>query len=156
MIVVYKIKDNKIIEIARKADDYQLQANEYSSDTWFLKPSFTGSAVVESITQQEIDDRLDAETEQAALAEADQREQDGRALIRDIRGRMRRKFNDGMSLSNYKQIRSAILNALLPLKDGYWDDAKENIDAVPTQTGQKEVIRVWIKSKIDDYVTNNY
>jgi hypothetical protein len=49
MIVIYRIKNNKIFRISREADDYVLQNDEYSSSVWYQKPFFNGSDVVESM-----------------------------------------------------------------------------------------------------------
>ena len=54
-MIVYKIKDNQIVGISRKDENYVIKEGEFGSDTWFQKPFWNGSAVVESITQAEID-----------------------------------------------------------------------------------------------------
>ena len=54
-MIVYKIKDNQIVGISTKDDNYQLKENEYGSAVWYQKPLFTGSEIVETITQDEID-----------------------------------------------------------------------------------------------------
>ena len=56
-MIVYKIKDGKIVSISTKDENYQIKEGEFGSDTWYQKPFWNGSAVVETITQQEIDDQ---------------------------------------------------------------------------------------------------
>jgi len=54
-MIVYKIKDSKIVGISRKDENYQIKEGEYQSNTWYQKPFFNGTEVVESITQTQID-----------------------------------------------------------------------------------------------------
>ena len=54
-MIVYKIKDNKIVGISRKDENYVIKAGEFGADTWYQKPFWNGSEVVETITQDEID-----------------------------------------------------------------------------------------------------
>ena len=54
-MIVYKTKDNSIVSVSTKGDDYILKENEYGSSVWYQKPYFTGTEVIESITQGEID-----------------------------------------------------------------------------------------------------
>ena len=54
-MIVYKIKDNKIVGISRKDENYVIKAGEFGSDTWFIKPFWNGTEVVETITQADID-----------------------------------------------------------------------------------------------------
>ena len=55
-MIVYKIKDSKIVGISRKDEKYVIKENEYQSNTWYQKPFFNGTEVIESITQSEIDE----------------------------------------------------------------------------------------------------
>jgi hypothetical protein len=68
-MIVYKIKEGKIVGISRKEENHILKEGEYGSDVWYQKPLFTGTEVIETITQQEIDER--AATELAATVKAD-------------------------------------------------------------------------------------
>jgi hypothetical protein len=68
-MIVYKIKEGQIVGISRKEDTHILKVDEFGSDTWYQKPVFTGTEVIETITQQEIDER--AATELAATVKAD-------------------------------------------------------------------------------------
>ena len=54
-MIVYKIKDNKIVGISTKDENYVIKEGEFGSDTWFQKPFWNGTEVIETITQQEID-----------------------------------------------------------------------------------------------------
>ena len=54
-MIVYKIKDNKIVGISTKDANYVIKEGEFGSDTWFIKPFWNGVAVIETITQAEID-----------------------------------------------------------------------------------------------------
>jgi hypothetical protein len=62
-MIVYKIKDNKIVGISRKDENYVIKENEYQTDTWYQKPFFNGTEVVESITQEEIDAQAEQEVQ---------------------------------------------------------------------------------------------
>ena len=65
-MIVYKIKDSKIVGISRKDENYVIKENEYQTDTWFQKPFFNGTEVIESITQEEIDEiKIKADKEYA-------------------------------------------------------------------------------------------
>ena len=57
-MIVYKIKDSNIVGISRKDENYQIKEGEYQSDTWYQKPFFNGTEVIESITQTEIDEKV--------------------------------------------------------------------------------------------------
>ena len=54
-MIVYKIRDNKIVGISTKDENYQIKEGEFGSDTWYQKPFWNGSEVIETITQEEID-----------------------------------------------------------------------------------------------------
>ena len=56
-MIVYKIKDGKIVSISRKDENYVIKEGEFGSDTWFQKPFWNGTEVVETITQEEIDNQ---------------------------------------------------------------------------------------------------
>jgi len=56
-MIVYKIKDGKIVGISRKDENYVVKVGEFGADTWYEKPFWDGSAVVETITQADIDAR---------------------------------------------------------------------------------------------------
>ena len=57
-MIIYKIKDSKIVGISRKDENYQIKENEYQTNTWYQKPFFNGTEVIESITQAEIDEQF--------------------------------------------------------------------------------------------------
>ena len=122
----------------------------------FKKPIISNNVVIEGWSQSDQDAHDDLELDIISNTEALNHKRQGLELIDNVLAKLRRKLNDGMTLVNYKQIRGVLITNLEPLKHGYWDDAKDNIDAIPTQTGQKEVLRVWLKGIIDDYITNNY
>ena len=54
-MIVYKIKDGKIVSISTKDENYVIKEGEFGSDTWYQKPFWNGSEVIETITQEEID-----------------------------------------------------------------------------------------------------
>ena len=54
-MIVYKIKDNQIVSISRKDENYVIKVDEFGADTWFQKPFWNGTEVIETITQEEID-----------------------------------------------------------------------------------------------------
>ena len=54
-MIVYKIKDNQIVSISTKDENYVIKEGEFGSDTWFQKPFWNGTEVIETITQEEID-----------------------------------------------------------------------------------------------------
>ena len=41
-MIVYKIKDNKIVGISTKDANYVIKEGEYKTDTWYQKPFFNG------------------------------------------------------------------------------------------------------------------
>ena len=147
-MIVYKIKDNKIVSISRKDDTYQLQANEYSSDTWYLKPFWNGTAVVESITQQEIDDRIEAEAEQSALNEFYKELQDGETASYELIGYIKRLGLADAQLLNAKKVLLPVYSAL---KNGMWDVALEEINLISRPSGDLGTVYDKIKTKIENY-----
>jgi len=63
-MIVYKIKDNKIVGISIKDVNYVIKVGEFGTDTWFQKPFWNGTAVVETITQADIDAQNVEQTKQ--------------------------------------------------------------------------------------------
>ena len=156
-MIVYTIKDNKIISIKNVDNTYELQANEYSSNTWYLKPFFNGSAVVESITQAEIDERTEQEAEAEAERVVIKRTTDGQRFLNQIGTKVKRAYDKGdITQVQFKNIRSSVKDVLIPLTMGDWDLAQDNINAVSRPSGQLGVLYDYIKNEIDTYVTNNY
>jgi len=153
-MIVYKIKDNKIVGISRKDENYVVKVGEFSTDTWYEKPFFNGSAVVESITQQEIDERADAEVELAVSQSLAQYKSDGMAFLRKVGAFVRRKYNDGdITQAQYKGIRVSLQPALQPLADGDWDIAQDNLNAItPPVNANMLAIYTFVKDKVDAYV----
>jgi len=153
-MIVYKIKDNKIVSVSRQDDNYQLQANEYQTAVWHQKPFFNGSAVVESITQQEIDERADAEIEKATTLTLEQYKKDGADFFNKVGNFVRRKYNDGdITQAQYKGIRVSLQPALQPLADGDWDIAQDNLNAItPPVNAKMLAIYTFVKDKVDAYV----
>ena len=147
-MIVYKIKDNKIVGISRQANDYVLQANEYGSTIWYLKPFFNGSAVVESITQQEIDDRAELEAEQTALNEFYKELQDGEKASYELIGYIKRLNLTSAQLLNAKKV---LLPVYTALKNGMWDVAKEQVALINRPAGALGGVYDKIKARIDNY-----
>ena len=156
-MIVYKIKDSKIVSISRQNANYELQPNEYSSDVWYLKPFFNGSNVVESITQQEIDERAENEAEITAENSVRERITDGETFFMNVATKVKRAYEAGnINATQYKTIRTSLKDVLLPLKIGDWDLAQDAINAITRPNGAMGVLYDFLKNKIDDYVLNNY
>ena len=66
-MIVYKIKDSKIVGISSKDENYQIKEGEYQSNTWYQKPFFNGTEVVESITQIEINEKAAKEAKEVIV-----------------------------------------------------------------------------------------
>jgi len=156
-MIVYKIKDNKIVEIRREANDYVIKVDEYSSTVWYLKPFFTGADVVESITQQEIDDRAEQEADNLIEVNLNTREQDGNEFYIKVRNLAKKNYDLGnINPTQYKGIRVTLQPALQPLRWGDWDIAQDNINAISRPSGNLGVLYDFLKNKVDQYVTDNY
>ena len=153
-MIVYKIKDNKIVGISRQANDYVLQANEYSSDVWYLKPFWNGTAVVESITQQEIDERAEQEADRLIEQNLNTREQDGEEFYIKVRNLAKKHYNLGnINQSQYTNIRVMLQSVLQPLKLGDWDIAQDNIILITRPSGNLGALYDFVKNNIDQYIT---
>ena len=156
-MIVYKIKDNKIVEIRREANDYVIKVDEYSSTVWYLKPFFTGADVVESITQQEIDDRAEQEADNLIEVNLNTREQDGNEFYIKVRNLVKKNYDlNNINQTQYKGIRVTLQPALQPLKLGDWDLAQDNINAIARPSGNLGALYDFLKNKVDQYVTDNY
>ena len=156
-MIVYKIKDGKIVSIFREDDNYQLQANEYSSNVWYLKPFFNGNAVVESITQQEIDERAEQEADNLIEQNLNTREQDGNEFYIKVRNLVKKNYDlNNINQTQYKGIRVTLQPALQPLRWGDWDIVQDNITLIARPTGNLGALYDFLKNKVDQYVTDNY
>ena len=146
-MIVYKINNGKIVGISRQANDYLLYQNEYSSDTWYLKPFFNGSAVVESITQQEIDDRAEQEEENAVNTQLQKELQDGIKASNELKVYLKRNLTE----AQYKNARAMVRPVWEALRNGDWDIALDEVNAIGV-TGAYEDMKAKILEKIQAYI----
>ena len=145
-MIVYKIKDSKIISISRQDNNYQLLPNEYSSNTWWLKPHFNGSEVVESITQQEIDDRAEQELEQTVTNELEKELRDGIKASMELKVFLQRN----LSITQFKNTRVLIRPVFEALRVGDWDIALDEITII--DNANSTAISQKIKTRIENYI----
>lgn len=164
-MIVYTILNNKIVGIRNQQEPYTLLENERGSTEWYLKPFYniTTDEVEESITQQEIDDRIEAEAENLRNTTLNNRESDGTALFRTIRNFIFKKKDSGViSITLYRAIRNTLLPALTPLKNGDWDITQEYFTdgdtkyITPPTNAQLLILYTFIKDSVDTYVLDNY
>lgn len=154
MKIIYRIKNGNFDSIGKVADNYVAQPDEYLSDIEHKKPFFNGSAVVESITQQEIDEKADYDIDRALTVQLNQYKKDGVAFLRKAGNFVRRKYNDAdITQPQYKSIRVILQPALQPLADGDWDIAQDNLNAItPPTNANMLAIYTFVKDKVDAYV----
>lgn len=150
-MIVYKIKNSKIISTLNQAIDYILKPGEYQSDIWYKKPFFNGSAVIESITQIEIDEHLLQLKRQIARGSIIKRKQKGEQIIEDILSWMEEKLlasSGAISQTVYDNTIDAIEDILAPLKNGRLIKVKNSLNG-KSLTGGKEQLRLYILGLID-------
>ena len=152
---VYRIKDSKIIGIFTKEDTYELQKYEYSGN--FKKPYFNGSEIIETWTQQDEDNLTEYTKETEANDKLNKREADGLKYFRLLRNFIKRKYDDNViNETQFKTIRVNLSPALQPLKDGDFDIAQDNINAITRPSGALGVLYDRVKEDIDNYIIENY
>jgi hypothetical protein len=145
-MIVYKINNSKIVSINTEANDYVLQPNEYSSNVWYQKPHFNGSNVVESITQQEIDDRIEAEAEELI----------SRELLNDLNegikaaNKLKVYLYRNLTTAQYVTTKKILLPTWTALMMGNWEIALEEITLVDDLNST--AISRKIKLRIENYI----
>ena len=147
-MIVYKIKNNNPWSVREELDTYVLQENEYSSVIRYQKPFFNGTGVVESITQQEIDNKTEAETQETNLTNARKELSDGQDASIELMAYIKGLGLTGTPLLNAKK---ALLPVYKALKDGIWDLAKEEIAKIARPNGNFGTVYDTIKTRIDGY-----
>ena len=152
-MIVYKIKDNRIVGISTKDDNYQLKENEYSMSVWYRKPFFTGTTIVETWTQadqDEEDERIEKQTVSDLLNKF---EEDGKKFYIKVRDLIKLHHSRGnITDEQFKNIRIVLEPALRPLVLGDWDIAQDNINAITRPSGVLSELYDFVKDKIDVYL----
>ncbi len=103
-------------------------------------------------------DEIEAHEEKLVDDKLDTYQNDGVEFLRVFRNFVYRKYKGGEITENqFKGIRSILAPALMPLKVGAWDLAKDLVDAIsePSNAKMKTLLNK-VKNKIDTYITDNY
>jgi bifunctional ADP-heptose synthase (sugar kinase/adenylyltransferase) len=154
-MVVYTILNNGIIGIRNEGINYILNPNERGSTIWYQIPFYNIATdeVEESITQQQIDDRLEAQEKQTVAQLLAQFENDGKAFFHEIRVLVMYHYNKGtISEVQFNAIKDILRPAIAPLLIGEWDQAQINIDALNRPSGVLGNLYDFVKGGIDDYL----
>lgn len=114
--------------------------------------------VIVDFSQQEIDtyDEQQLDSDESAI-EDQQFTSDGEQLYRRIRYEVRRRYkNNVITEVQFNLIKKSLRPAVLPLKDGDWDIAKELVDAL-TEPANAQLLAILnvVKNKIDTYILEN-
>jgi hypothetical protein len=154
-MVVYTILNNGIIGIRNEDINYVLQPNERSSTIWYQIPFYNIATdeVEESITQAQIDERLELEEKQTVAQLLAQFENDGKAFFHEIRVLVMYHYNKGtINQTQFNAIKDILRPAIAPLLIGEWDQAKINVDALNRPSGVLGNLYDFVKGGIDDYL----
>ena len=148
-MIVYKIKDSKIVGISRKDENYVIKENECQSNTWHQKPFFNGTEVVETITQAEIDEQTETNNKQLAKSKFQERKRKGQEIIDEVLAWMEDKSeHHNVNQANYDSTLNAVENILEPLKSGKrgsFESVALTLNGLKL-TGLKEELRLFILS----------
>ena len=155
-MVVYTILNNGIVGIRNEPIGYILNPNERGSTIWYQIPFYniTTDEVEESITQAQIDERLEAEEKQTVAQLLATFENDGKAFFHEIRILVMYHYNkDTITEVQFNAIKDILRPAIAPLLIGEWDQAKINIDALNRPSGVLGNLYDFVKNGIDTYLT---
>jgi len=147
--IIYKVKDAKIISISRQSNDYILKSNEYSSVTWYQKPFFNGNVVIESITQIEIDAKIEYQSEQDLITQIKKELTDGIEASEKLVLYIQQL---GLKPDQLLTAKKVLLPVYKALRDGNWDIAQEEMNLINRPSGAFGVVYDTIKNRIDSYL----
>ena len=155
-MVVYTILNNGIIGIRNEPIGYILNPNERGSTIWYQIPFYNIATdeVEESITQAQIDERLEQQEKQTVAQLLAKFENDGKAFFHEIRILVMYHYNKGtITEVQFNTIKDILRPAIAPLLIGEWDQAKINVDALTRPSGVLGNLYDFVKNGIDTYLT---
>jgi len=141
-MIVYSVKNDKIFAVHRRANDYVLQENEYQSNTWYLKPYFTGTEVIESITQAEIDERNALELEQQNIQDVERQLSKANGIALAIFVFVRK---DSVGLTDNQK--SVLMGLAALLRNGNIEQAQADFNAITRPANANKMQRVYDRLK---------
>ena len=149
-----QLKDAQLLELGIKTviiptlTTYQKHGKLYedSEGNYALYVLDFSTDEIEAYEEKVVDDKLDTY------------QNDGIEFLRVFRNFVYRKYKNGEITENqFKGIRSTLAPALMPLKVGAWDLAKDLVDAIsePSNSNMKALLNK-VKLDIETYITENY
>jgi hypothetical protein len=147
---IFDVKLNPITEHQRYKNSLIPDDFDEPNKLWIMPIiDFTAEEVITHDEQ-----KLDSDE---TASEEDQRKADGELFVVRLKNRIRRRRkSENLSLEQYKTARLLVFPMSAYLKDGQWDLAKDDIDAIPHQGSAKiRSIIETAQTKIDNYIAEN-